>query len=276
MKTIKSAIKHKLLGAFELLPFGRDLYLSITRNRHAISYRGVFDSLEQANSAISSKKASSYDIVNADKAAHHEAEKQKLDDWFHDIDYPLLYWLSKLTKPNYHVLELGGSIGHFFYSIQNYSPCPAGVKWTIAELPGAVELGDKIAKERKEYRLSFIESKNIELNEPVEIFFSAGTLQYMDEPLPKILAGLAELPVHVLIHNLPAHANRQFWTLQNLGICEVPYHIFSKPELINSMGELGYDPIAQWVNPREIEIPFHREQIIEGYLGFYFRKKEYV
>lgn len=272
---IKTVFKKKLLAFIELLPFGRDLYLLITRNRQAISYRGVFENLDQANSAVPPKRTPYYDIINANKAANREVEKQKLDDWFHDIDYPLLFWLSKLIRPNFSVLELGGSVGHFFYSIQNLSPCPAGVHWTIAELPEAVELGRKIAKERQEYRLSFIESKEIVFNEPADIFMTAGTLQYMNESLSKMLSGLSKQPVHVLVHNLPVHANKDFWTLQNLGICEVPYHIFSKPELINSMSKLDYDQIAQWVNPRELEIPFHRGKPIEGYLGFYFRKKIY-
>ena len=88
---------------------------------------------------------------------------------------------------------------------------------------------------------------------------TAGTLQYMEESLFEILQACKQRPEHVLVHNLPVHREKQFFTLQNLDICEVPYRIYSKPDILQTMEDLGYNLNAQWANSRYAEIPFHRK-----------------
>jgi len=274
MITIKRFIKDKILHLVELIPFARDFFLVLTKGRQDISYRGVFDTWEQARKAASRKKANDYDVINAKKASNNAIEKQRLDHWFHDADYPLLFWLTKLFVVNNNVLELGGSLGHFFYSMQKYTTMPNDLRWTIAELPEAVNLGRAIAQERQEDRLFFIESNDIYAMSPVDIFMTAGTLQYMNETLPGIINTFSIKPKHILIHNLPIHAHKSFYTLQNLNLCEVPYHVYSKSELLNEMNVTGYDLVAEWLNQRTIEIPFHPFLKINGYSGFYFTKRD--
>jgi putative methyltransferase (TIGR04325 family) len=197
---------------------------------------------------------------------------QGLDRWFHDIDYPLLFWLSKLVVPGNQILELGGSIGHFFYTSERFHRYPNDISWTIAELPEAVRLGSKIAQQRNEQRLHFIDSSHIDAAPACQIFLTAGTLQYMTSTLPELLQRLPALPAHVLVHNLPCHKNEAFWTLQNLGVCELPYYIYNLQALKAEMASLGYQLTAEWKNPRYIEIPFQRHMAVEGYLGFYFQR----
>ncbi len=168
------------------------------------------------------------------------------------------------------MLELGGSIGHFFYRIQKYIELPQEMRWTIAELPEAVALGKKLAQERQETRLDFLDSADISSAPPARIFLTAGTLQYMDLELPKLLAQLPEKPAHVLSHTLPVHRDRSYITLQNLQVCEVPYRIYSRLELEDGMRQMGYTLKASWTHKREVEIPFHRDLQIDGYCGHYF------
>ncbi|MFP3339777.1 hypothetical protein R0J91_17495, partial [Micrococcus sp. SIMBA_131] len=82
-----------------------------------------------------------YDVINQKKGEHLEEEIPLVDKRVLDIDYPLLFWLSRLIKPSDQILELGGSIGQGFYSFENYFPYPDGIGWTIAELQAAVEAG---------------------------------------------------------------------------------------------------------------------------------------
>lgn len=271
MNSIKQKVKQKALNLIDLLPFGRDFYISILKDRIGLTYRGYYKDYQSARRPITMYKKNHYDIINSNKVSNIEREKQSLDNWFHDTDYPLLFWLSKLLRENDIVMELGGSAGHFFYSMQKFNPCPKNVKWIIAELPEAVTLGKEIANERQEKKLFFIESKDIHKAEQIDIFMTAGTLQYMSESLEKILIKLKKLPKHVIVHNLPSHKNRNFWTLQNLKQCEVPYQIYSREVLIIKMKSLGYNLIDEWKNDRKIEIPFHRSIKIEGYLGYYFK-----
>ncbi len=269
---MKSSIKNAIEKIADILPFGRDVFLVVMKKRLGISYRGKFDNFQQAQFAIPDTATKEYDVINKKKAANEAQELERLDNWFHDIDYPLLFWLSKLVTPKIHVLELGGSVGHFFYTSEHYHQYPDDVLWTIAELPEAAKLGTKIAQHRNEHRLRFIDSDLIHTSPASQIFITAGTLQYMNISLPELLRNLPDLPAHVLIHNLPCHSNEAFWTLQDLGICEVPYYIYSAQTLENAMSQLGYSVKAEWKNPRFVEIPFHRHLMIDGYLGFYFQR----
>lgn len=167
---------------------------------------------------------------------------------------------------------MGGSIGQGFYSFENYFPYPDNIKWVIAELPAAVKTGLRVAQQRDEERLFFIDSGHIGREQPADIFITAGTLQYMDTTVTEMLGQLSQFPEHVLIHNLPAHASRDFWTLQNLEVCEVPYHIHSLTQLVSDMLDAGYTVMDRWKNPRRIEIPYYREKTVEHYYGFYFKK----
>ncbi len=256
----------------ELFPMGKDLALVLAGRRRSLSFRGLYQSGEEARRHVPPRKVSEYDIVNKNKAAKEEIEEAALDTWFHDEDYPLLFWLSRVIGTGTAVLELGGSVGHFFYSIQRYLELPLGLTWTIAELPEAVRLGLKLAGDRGESRLRFVDSSALAGAEPAPVFLSAGTLQYMGQTLPQILKSLRQLPDDVLIHKLPAHKDREYWTLQNLRVCEVPYRIHSRARLLASMEALGYELVASWRKPRTVDIPFHLDLAIEGYLGFFFRK----
>lgn len=255
----------------ELLPFGRDLSIALGRQRLDISYSGVYRSYQEAKQSIPGKASAEYDIINKNKTKNAN-ERVALDSWFHDSDYPLLFWLSRLLQDGSSLVELGGSLGHFFYSIQKFFKVPDTISWTIYELPNAVEFGKVLAEERGESRLAFSESKDIAGCGPVDIFLTSGTLQYMDVKVWDILREIKDRPQHVLLHNLPVHAHRSFYTVQVMPMCQVPYGVYSGQELLQSMKDLGYELVAQWKNQRTVEIPFHRQIEIEGYLGFYFKR----
>jgi putative methyltransferase (TIGR04325 family) len=274
MQRLKKVVKERILQTIELLPYGRDIVLYLTRKRRGISYRGAFATWEETVQAASKSQLSDYDIINASKASAPEREKQRLDTWFHDSDYPLLYWLSRTISERCTVLDLGGSLGHFFYSIQNKLDLPENLQYVIAELPAAVAYGTEIAQERKESRLSFLDSRMLSSVRNLDVFLSAGALQYMPKHLPEIIDEFSVRPAHVLIHNLPVHAEREFFTIQNLGLCEVPYRIYSESLLCNEMKSRGYELTAKWLKDRTIEIPFHRQLVIQGYAGYYFHKND--
>ena len=63
----------------------------------------------------------------------------------------------------------------------------------------------------------------------------------------------------------------EYWTVQNLGINEVPYKIQNRQALIDSLRRLGYQIQDSWRKAREIEIPFHPECDVDYYHGIYFR-----
>jgi putative methyltransferase (TIGR04325 family) len=273
MNLLKKTIKDKIKAFLHIFPYGKDISLLLFAKREGISYRGYFKSHEEALRKLSKSQAKEYDILNKKKASDAKHEESTLDNFFHDADYPLLFWLSKLMVNQQNILEFGGSVGHFFYSAQKFQPFPDDINWTIAELPAAVDLGKKLAAKRGEKRLEFMDSERITEAPPADIFVTAGALQYTQTDLPDVLSLLKELPTHVLFHHSPCHGERSFWTLQNLGLCEVPYFVHSIKTLKEKMEALGYEVRAQWKKDRTVEIPFHLNKSIEGYLGFYFELK---
>jgi len=268
---VNQALKRRIINGLELLPYGHDLYLQLARKRLGITYRGIYDSFEQAQGAAESRLPNRYDVINENKGEHLDQELSIVDKRVLDIDYPLLFWLSRLMEPNQKVWELGGSLGQSFYSFERYFPYPDNIEWVIAELPGAVQAGRRIAARRGEHRLKFRESGDTSAAPRSDLFLTAGTLQYMEIDVGDVLEGLEGLPTHVLIHNLPVHNTDEFWTLQYLDVCEVPYHISSRTSLVENLTRLGYELVDQWKNPRQIEIPYRPEKKVDGYCGFYFR-----
>lgn len=271
MMQLRSTIKQRIKEALFLLPYGRDIYLFIWRKRIGISYRGVFQSFDSAYKAITDKKANNYDVINKNKTKQIEQERKGLEKRFLDEDYPVLFWVTKYLKKNSVVVELGGNIGHSFYSFEKFGTYPEGIKWYIAELPEAVKLGETLAREKRENRLIFVDSRHIGETEAADIFFTAGTLQYMKHDLQEILLSLPKLPKYLIVHNLPSNTHQSYWTIQYLDICEVPYRISSTKHLTQSMLELGYEIADHWKKQRQVEIPFHRDLQVEGYLGYCFK-----
>ena len=267
------SFKKRLRGLIDLMPYGVDLRLWLGRKRLGITYRGVFESHSEAMQSLGSSN-NQYDLINREKALHEEEERQSLDRPIPDFDYPLLFWLSRLLKPAGSILDLGGSVGHFYYRSQQYFQHPAGIHWQIAELPAAVELGRRFAVERKASRLSFFDSAQSTPLPPVDVLMTAGTLQYMEESIEDLMTRFESRPRHILINSLPMHRTQDFWTLQNLGACEVPYHVFSELSWLDGLKRQGYRIVDRWSQLRRIEIPFYGDRLVESYQGFCFIREQ--
>jgi len=269
---IIKALKSKIKLLIESLPYGRDLFLITFRNRLSIRYRGVYLSFKQASKSIPNVEQD-YDNAYRKKREYKEQGKKVIDSKFRNHDYPLLFWLSRSLTDTTGVLELGGSLGHLYYSIKNLIDFPEKMKWQIAELPEAVSLGAELANERNEKQLTFIDSSQIENSTPANVFISSGAIQYMTVSLVEILSSLPTMPEHVIIHDLPVHSKQSFWTTQRLEYCRVPYHVYSLNKFIEDFDNLGFELIAQWNWLRPMEIPFHKAFSLNHLQGFYFKKK---
>jgi len=267
---VHKALKNRIINLIELLPFGHDIYLQMAKKRLGITYRGVFDSFSEAHARATNQIATDYDVINTEKGKNLDQELPTIEKKVLDTDYPLLFWLARLIEASHRILDLGGSIGQSFYSFENYFPYPDNIKWVVSELPGAVEIGQKVAKQRGEERLAFVDSNHMDL-EKADIFMTAGTIQYMDTTISEVLRQLSKPPVHVLIHNIPVHSSDDFWTLQNLKVCEVPYHIHSMAGIVSNLENTGYRLMDRWEQPRQIEIPYHPKNKVENYFGFYLK-----
>jgi putative methyltransferase (TIGR04325 family) len=88
-----------------------------------------------------------------------------------------------------------------------------------------------------------------------------------------MLAGLEELPHHILINRVPLYDGEAYYTVQRSRHSYVVYKVMNLAAFIRGMEELGYEKVDQWYLSRFLRIPFHPQSFVANYWGFYFRLK---
>ena len=232
---------------------------------------GVFDSFEAAN---------------AFSREHGEPPRFDMDQqrWLADKqrlmahDYPMLFWLERLlTSPEgqrfERVCDLGGSVGVSYLALSPYLSLPPQLVWEVCELPDVAEFGRKVASERGMQQHLHFSTDMGQALQGADILFTAGTIQYIDEPLETLLGAAAKPPRHVFINRLPLTTGSTFVTLQNSGVAVHPYRIRNDAEFVEAMNRLGYRVVDRWIClQNSTHIPLHPERTLEHFHGFYLRR----
>lgn len=229
---------------------------------------GVFDSFAEANRWA---------------AAHGEQPRFELDQlgWLKarlalkTHDYPMLFWLARaLDGRPARVFDLGGSVGVSFLAYRKVLPFPVGLQWQVCELPETAALGPGVAAEYQAPQLSF--TSDVAAASGADVLFSAGTIQYIETPLPQTLASFAQPPRHVLINRLPLTRERGFVTLQHSGQAMSANAIANDREFVKAMEGAGYRLVDRWRCLENITtIPLHPELTVPWFHGFYFVRDGY-
>jgi putative methyltransferase (TIGR04325 family) len=267
------------------------------------SFRGVFFSFSEALKAIPSGSRDSYNLSElhdealkfspnpidssnkypselAVKEVYLPSVKQTIKFGEHPLfkfnpsDYPLLVWLNTALSDRSTVFDLGGNVGHSYYTYQSYISYPNNLKWITCDVPEAVKVGRELARRYNLSDLSFTEEFADAYK--ANILISCGTLQYLELSLADILKTLDRQPQHLLINQVPFYEGKQYITLQNLIHSYVPYKIQNRLEFINSLTALGYELVDSWYYNRTCSIPFHPERFVNAYHGFYFRRRSSI
>ncbi|RZI96465.1 MAG: methyltransferase, TIGR04325 family [Variovorax sp.] len=190
-------------------------------------------------------------------------------------DYPMLFWLARaLDGRPARVFDLGGSVGVSFLAYRQALPFAADLQWQVCELPETVALGVGVAREYQAPQLSF--TSDVQMGSGADVLFTAGTIQYIETPLPQTLAALAEPPRHVLINRLPLTRQRGFVTLQHSGTAMSPNAIANDREFVQGMVGAGYRLVDRWrCLENATHIPLHPELVVPWFHGFYFVRDGY-
>lgn len=190
-------------------------------------------------------------------------------------DYPVVYWLGRLlSEGEDHVFDLGGNIGTKYYAFQHYLAFPAGLHWTVCELPVIARCGaDWASRHDARGQLAFCTDPR--QADGSDVLLASGSLQYLDYRLCDLLASLHAPPRDVLINVMPLHPEAAFFTLQKLGTTQCcVYRIEDRPDFIRSVEAQGYAARDEWSLPeRSCEIPLHPERRVDRYYGFHFRRQ---
>lgn len=236
---------------------------------HGNIYFGIYPdydaALQQACRLSSSLIPPTYDVDSA--AIMYQAQLSSI----RACDYPALYWVQKiLAEKGRRVFDLGGHLGLAYYGFERYLQYPAGLTWTVHDLPSVTAAGRALANRRDTSgRLHFADSPMAANG--ADLLISTGALQYLDYSLPELIDRLSDSPEHVLVNLTPMHPSKRFFTLQNLGIAICPYRIESKRDLIAAMQQRGYQVWDQWrLEDRHLRVPFEPAFDVECYHGIYF------
>ena len=170
------------------------------------------------------------------------------------------------------VLDIGGSAGNLFYSYARHLDLPPDLTWTVFEVPENVLAGRRIAAERSESRLQFIDDSAACTH--ADVVLISGSLHYFEALPPELVRHLDPPPNHIFINRTPVIDGPTTITIQDAVSYYAisPARILSRATLLASMKSAGYDLVEEWHVPDlKLAIPLHPEASAGFYSGFYFR-----
>ena len=229
----------------------------------SVGFRRPYPSLEAARSAAFTYLP--FDHSHPDNARLHLG----LSDQLRPSDYPVLFHLGKLVKVRA-IFDLGGNVGNLFYSYRNQLSCLSETHWRVYDVASIISLGQSLAKERNETRISF--SSELEIPPDTDVLLASGSLHYFDESVANIIARQSQRPAHVFVNRTPLLDSKSAYTVQDAGSYLAACKLHARDVLITEMKALGYKCIDQWpVFELKLVIPCHPELSTPLYSGLYFR-----
>lgn len=231
-------------------------------------FRGVYATFAEAEASVPQGERLGYDHEELAGMYRHRMEKAC------QSDYAVLFWLRRIldAKPASFVFDLGGHVGVSFHGWRKYLEYQPGLRWLVEDVPAIIKVGAELAAERGAKGLEF--TSDFADARGCDVFFAAGSLQYVEESLPSILSRIGALPPHLLLNKMPVYDGETFYTVQSTGRAFHAYRIYNRAELVGSVLSLGYELVDDWSNREQhCEIPFTRGRDIDAYSGFYFRRR---
>ena len=227
-------------------------------------FSGIYPDFKAALRAIPPDRLIGYD--NAPSA------RRQSDDLFRLflMDYPLMFWLSRLLPDSRLLFDWGGNIGISYFTFRRHLTYPEHLTWLINDVPAVVDEGMATAQELDLPGLNFTTSM-ARLSE-ADIVLASGSLHFIEAPFDVLRAQKA-LPRHALLNKVPVYALSAAVTIQNMGTALLPNHLFNEAEFVGIFTVLGYRMIDELETDLSCHVPFHSEHSIRAYKGYYFSKQ---
>ena len=228
-------------------------------------FRGVFESFEAAAASAPATKPLSYDNEGA---ATMYMSRLRTDSY----DYPVMFWLQRYFNQGMRtVFDVGGSVGIKFFAFRRLVQFPEDI-WLVEDMPTVVNQGRQFAKGHDDAQaLRFTDS--MADGNGLDIMLCSGSLQYLPQTLPELVAGLRNPPGRLIVNTTPIHSERSFFTLNTIGTAFCPYRVQSRADFLGGMSRAGYKLRDHWENAgKAMRIPFRSEYDVEAYSGFCFER----
>lgn len=229
------------------------------RNR----FRGVYRTFAEAEATVPKDAPLGYDHAELAGLYRHRMEKAN------QSDYAVLFWLRQILDAHSFVFDFGGHVGVSYHGWRNYLSYQPGMRWLVHDVPAIVKVGAELAKERPSAGLEF--TSDVRAGRGCSIFLAAGSLQYIDQSLPSLLAEMGSLPRHLIVNKMPIYEGESFVTVQSTGRAFHAYQIYNRDQFVGELTALGYRVVDDWANREQhCEVPFTRGRDIDAYSGYYF------
>lgn len=228
-------------------------------------FRGVYRDFAEAAATAPDTRALGYD--HPEPAAMYRERAERL----HPSDYPVLFWLQKWGPRVKRVFDFGGHVGVSYYAYQRVLSFPPELRWTVCDVPTVVEAGAALAHTRGARQLQFTTHRDD--GSGADLWLANGSLQYLEEPLHRLVSALEVRPRYVIANMLPVTDGESFVTLQNIGTAFCPYRIHHRASVIEGVRALGYSLVDSWVNPeKSCHVPFSGRHHVDAYVGLGFER----
>ncbi len=229
---------------------------------------GIYPSFSDALAAIPAQARIGY---NQEKT--REIFMSYPIDRMRPADYPILLHLRELLHPGSRLVDLGGNNGMAYYTAQKYFKLPSPLEWVVCDVPTIIEAAKEVAAREGESSRFLRFTTELKDAGACDIFFSSGSLQFIEPPLPELLRQLPELPPAVLINRIPVWDRQAIATIHDIGFCVAPYQIFNRQEFTGAMERIGYRLADTWMCPEStFSIRFRPHIRLDAYQGFYFSR----
>ena len=260
---------HELANWLDRLPGFRDLRRrtyerKFEENTTQNMFRGVFETFAAAAASAPAARPLGYD--NTESASLYRR-------WMavDAHDYPAMFWLLRsfdegLTS----VFDWGGSIGMKYYAFSKHMPYPGALRWTVCDVPAAVEQGRDLARQRQsDHQLGFTTEPS-DMSK-ADVLYASGVLQYLPVTLGEILCQLEKKPRRLVINTTAIHPQRAYFTLNSIGTAYCPYRVQAIDVFCREVEAAGYKLRDQWANiGKVLELPLDSEYSLSRYMGFCF------
>jgi len=229
-------------------------------------FRGVYQTFGEAEASIPPGGRVGYD--HASMAEMYRGRMLRACE----SDYPVLFWMRRIleVKPDAFVFDFGGHVGVSYHGWRDYLDFRPGLRWLVHDVPAIAQAGAALARERAAPGLAFTSDRRE--GRGCDVFLAAGSLQYLEEPLPSILGSLGRSPRHLVVNKLPLYDGDPFVTVQSTGRAFHAYQIQNRARFVAGITALGYRVVDDWSNRETCcRIPFAEGRDIDAYSGYYFR-----
>ncbi|MBM3647687.1 MAG: methyltransferase, TIGR04325 family [Alphaproteobacteria bacterium] len=225
----------------------------------AIRFRGAFRSHDEALRHVRQGELKGYDDDGVSEVS--KTLMQEVPLW----DYPILYWLKRLSPDIERIIDAGGHIGVKYRAFARYVALDR-IDWIVYDLPAQVRAG-RAELRPQDSTLSFVE--RIEDAPPADVLLASGLLPYLDEPFSRLVDRMHQRPRYIPLNKVTTRNGPTVVTLENFRLAEVPYHVRDAREIPDALAALGYDIVDSWtIDSLTHRIDTHPELGLVTYRGY--------